>query len=264
VCQGGRKWDRAAFSFSDLVCCRAIEKLEVAGLPTAKIRELLNLIEGRITDLDDYYTNRTVSIFADRVVISRKSHFVVSRAGNSLVRIDLEELIKRVEGSLSSQRPQYSAEQWLQEGIRQAASRSSTPLALAAFREALRLDPTLTDAYLLIGKLHYRERRLIDAERNFRLTLVRAPYNTEALYMLGRVMEDAGCLEEGIHYYEKVLEIEPHFKNAHYRLGKLYMELQFNERAQKHWEKYLALDPHSSRSATLRRYLEDLTVPAPD
>jgi tetratricopeptide (TPR) repeat protein len=234
-------------------------------LEDPKIRELLDLVQARIAELDDHFSNRSVSLFEDRVVLSRKSHFVVSRTGRTLARIDLDEIVHKVEES-HAHWPSRKAEEWFQEGMRHSSGSRprSSHLALAAFREALRQDPGLTGAYLQIGKLHFRERNLIDAERSLRLALTRDPYNSEALYFLGRVMEEVGCREEGIRYYEKALETDPKFRNAYYRLGRIYVELQLYERAQKHWDRYMALDPHSPRSATLRRYLAQLTAATRD
>ena len=248
--------DQASFTFTEIVCLKAGQRLDELGIPTPKIQSLLEVLHDRISEIDERLRDRTVSVFEDRIVITRKTHFV-STAGRALVRFDLDELIERMTACVAKELPALTADEWFEEGKRQSQGDGSARLALAAFRETLRLDSTRTDAYLEMGRIHYREGQLLDAERSLRLALRRDPYRRDTLYVLGRVMEGENRLEEAMSFYERALDADPSFGNAQYRLGQVYAKNAEWEHALKHWRNYLTLTPNSAHADFVKRQIED-------
>jgi tetratricopeptide (TPR) repeat protein len=248
------------YSFIDLISLKSVQLLEQRGIDDARVRRLLESIRQRISDLEDRIVHRVLTIFEDRIILTQKNHFVDSRAGRVLMRLDLDELIQAATDRINHDLPTRTADQWFDEGMRQLASSGSSPQALAAFGEVLKLDPNRVEAYVNIGKIHHREHRLVDAERSFRLALARDPYHAEAQCYLGGAMEDLNCLEEAITCYEKALAANPGLKRAYYRMGKACAKAQLWDRALKYWNRYLVLDPHSARADSVRRYIQDLEL----
>jgi len=245
------------YSFIDIVRLKTVELMENQGI--APVPEVLDLMERRLLDLDDRMAHRVLTIFEDRIILTQKNHFVDSRAGRVLVRLDLDELIEKL-NKVVSRPPNRTADQWFEEGTRLLSAFGGSHQALAAFEEVLKLEPARADAYLNIGKIHHREHRLVDAERSFRLAVLRDPHHAEARYYLGRVMEDLNCLDEAIACYERALESDADLKPAYYRLGKACAKAQLWERALRHWNYYLLLDPDSARSDSIRRQIRDLSL----
>lgn len=251
---------QSLYSFLDVVSFKTVELLEHRGIDDARISCLLEAMRQRISDLEDRVAHRVLTIFEDRIILTQKDHFVDSRTGRVLVRLDLDDLIQAATDRINRDLPARTADQWFEEGMRQLAPSGNSHLALAAFREALKLDPNRVEAHVNIGKIHHREHRLVDAERSFRLALARDPYHAEAYCHLGRAMEDLNCLEEAIACYEKALAVNPGLKNAYYRMGRACAKAQLWDRALKHWNQYLVLDPKSARADLVRRYIHELSV----
>ena len=250
------------YSFLDLVSLKTIQLLETCGVDDSKISRLLEAIRQRISDVEDRLVHRVLTIFEGRIILAQKNHFVDSRAGRMMMRLDLDDLIEAATDRINRDSPDRTADQWFDEGVRQLAPSGNSHLALAAFQEALKLDPNRLEAHVNIGKIHHREHRLVDAERSFRLALARNPYHAEAHCHLGRTMEDLNCLDEAIVCYEKALAVNPRLKHAYYRMGKACAKAQLWDRALKHWNQYLVLEPNSARADTVRRYIQELSVAA--
>ncbi|RPJ59686.1 MAG: tetratricopeptide repeat protein [Acidobacteria bacterium] len=247
-------------SFLDLITLKAIDLLEHQGVDDAQISPLLDAMRPRLLDLEDRLTHRVLTIFEDRIILTQKNHFVDSRAGRVLMRLDLDEIIQAATNRINRESPDRTADQWFDEGIRQLAPSGNSHLALAAFEEALKLDPNRVEAHINIGKIHHREHRLVDAERSFRLALARDPYHAEAQCHLGLAMEDLHCLEEAITCYERALAVNPGLKHAYYRMGRACAKAQFWDRALRYWNQYLLLDPDSVRADSVRRYVQELEL----
>ena len=251
---------QAFYSFLDVVSFKTIELLKHRGLKDPHISQLVEAMRPRISDLEDRLTHRVLTIFEDRIILTQKNHFVDSRAGRVLMRLDLDDLIRAATERINRNSPYSTADQWFDEALRQSGPSGSSHLALAAFEEALKLDPNRVEAHVHMGKIHHREHRLVDAERSFRLALARNPYNAEAHYHLGRTMEDLNCVEQAIACYEKALAINPGLKHTYYRMGKACAKAQLWDRALRHWSHYLLLDPSSARADSVRRYIQELEL----
>jgi len=260
VCPSAEESGQSLYSFFDVISFKTAELLEHQGVDDARVRRLLKPMRQRISDLEDRLAHRVLTIFEDRIILTQKNHFVDSRAGRVLMRLDLDELTQTATDRINRDSLVRTADQWFDEGMQQLASSGSSQLALAAFEEALKLDPNRIEAHVHIGKIHHREHRLVDAERSFRLALARDPYHAEAYCHLGQTMEDLNCLEQAIACYEKALGVNPGLKHAYYRMGKACAKAQLWDRALRHWNHYLLLDPQGARSDSVRRYIQELEL----
>jgi len=71
------------------------------------------------------------------------------------------------------------------------------------YREAIRLDPKLEDAYKNLGFLEWTERHLESARAELRQAVELAPDDSFAHYYLGRVQLDAGVYESAFHELDR-------------------------------------------------------------
>lgn len=250
--------DQRSYTFAEIVCLKAAHGLDERGTSDKSIQTLLQILHERISEMDERLPDRTVAVFEDRIVITRKSQFVDSRADRSLVRFGLNELIERAIACAVEKSPARTADEWFEEGRKHSRSGDSIRLALAAFRESVRVDSTHTDAYLEMGRIYLREGQLLEAERSLRLALRRDPYRRDTHYLLGQVMEGQQCLEEAISFYEKALDADPSFANAHYRLGRVCAQTEQWDRALKHLARCLALNPRNARADVIKRQIEEV------
>ncbi len=258
ACPTVRDGRRVLYSFADVVALRTIQALVAKRIGPEVFLTPLRLLQRRFLETDESCESKTVTLLDDRVILGRANHLIDGAAANVLVRIDLQELIDRVSRSQGTGSPGRTDEEWFREGVRLSANLKTASQAIAAYREALKLNPLRADAYLDIGKIHYRQRNLVDAERLLRMAILRDPYNSGAHYMLGRVMDSLGCLEDAIAFYQRALAVTPRFTDAHYRLARACAAAGQIDKAIRHFQQYLALGPDGSRAEALRRELEAL------
>jgi len=93
--------------------------------------------------------------------------------------------------------------------------------AVAAYREALRLDPRHAEAHLNLGRLLHERGCLDEAETHYRAAAEADPASAQARYNLGVVLEDRGSAAEAADAYEAALTLDPDLAAAYFNLSKL-------------------------------------------
>jgi tetratricopeptide (TPR) repeat protein len=127
--------------------------------------------------------------------------------------------------------------------------------AVAAFREAAKLDPTDPEPHLLAGSLLEKQQHNPEAEKEYRKTLEIAPNSADALaalinlYMQQKRFSDAEAL------LQKLVALRPKDAGAHLQLGRMLAISGKNEEAAAELETGLQLDPADEKA---RRDLADL------
>lgn len=258
ICPTVRDGRRILYSFADVVLLRTIQGLVAKKIRPADCLLPLRLLHRRFLETDESCESKTVTLLHDRVILGRANHLIDGAAAHVLIRIDLQELINRVNRSLLAGNGERSEEEWFREGVRLSENPKSGSQAIAAYREAIKQNPSRADAYVNMAKIHFRERNFVDAERLLRIAILRDPYNSSAHHILGRVLESLGCLEDAIVFYQRALESDPRSADTQYRLARVCAEAGFVDKAIRHFQQYLALEPGASRGELLRRKLEAL------
>jgi len=91
--------------------------------------------------------------------------------------------------------------------------------ALAAYREAVRLQPGLAVAHHSLGRA-LREKGLTEeAAAAFRRAIELQGDFAEAYSSLGNVLQQAGRVEEAVAAYQKAIQVKPGFAEGYYNLG---------------------------------------------
>lgn len=132
-----------------------------------------------------------------------------------------------------------SADDWFSDGWELEPSSSSD--AEAAYRRAIELDPSHTDARLNLGRLLHESGRLAEAEEHYRRACETADDDPLPWFNLGVLMEDTERLDEAISSYRRAIEVDPTSADAHYNLGGVYERVGRPQEAIRHLAQFRRL-----------------------
>lgn len=105
--------------------------------------------------------------------------------------------------------------------------------ALAAFREAARLDPNLAAAHANVGAIALAYRDYAKAEESYRAAVTLEPNDWETRLALGWTLEGARKCDRALPEYDKVLSLRPDYPDAVFGQGACHKQLR-------NWEGVLA------------------------
>jgi tetratricopeptide (TPR) repeat protein len=132
--------------------------------------------------------------------------------------------------------------------------------------ETLLIDsPILVEQYLDLGRRLYKMFDLLpEAKSCFESILTRNPKQAEALYALGRLVEQEGDYDLALLYYEQCIEQDQAHVYAHLQAGILQMEQEeAYEKAIEHYQVVLEIEPFMTEThvqmAKAHRGLGDLS-----
>lgn len=125
--------------------------------------------------------------------------------------------------------------------------------------------PVLLEQYLDLGRRLYKLFDLLpEAKACFLSILAHQPEQAEALYALGRLVEQEGNYEEALAYYQRCIAQDANHIYAHLQLGILYVEQEWDyEKAIEHYQAVLDIEPFMAethvRMAEVYRELDDIS-----
>lgn len=236
------------FSFQDLILLRTAKGLLAADVPRRRIRLALRNLQEQLPD------GRPLT----GVRITAQGHHVVVRDGKEVWNpesgqilldfqvADLEReaasLVRHAEKKqekTEAAAPQ-TAEAWYTHGCDLEID-DDLDAAMAAYRQAIKIDPKLPDAHLNLGRLLHEMGDLPAAEEHYRAAFEAQPDEPTAAFNLGVVLQDLGRLEDAAAAYEKALALDDRFADAHYNLAGLYETLGQQQAAFRHLRTYKTL-----------------------
>ncbi len=122
-------------------------------------------------------------------------------------------------------------------------NRQDTTEALARFREALAIDPSLSVARLNEAVAR-RDLQQFDEAREILTRLTGAePDNVRAWYQLGLIDNVVGQPERGVEAFRRAVELDPLDADSHYFLGTMLVGLERYDEAIESFEEAIRLDP---------------------
>lgn len=98
-----------------------------------------------------------------------------------------------------------------------------TAKSISSFQSALELNPDYYDAYMQLGILHSIRKNPLALEY-FNTALKIEPKSIEALYGLGKFLQNAGQYDNAMRAYEGLLAIAPENQDAIFNTGAIYFE----------------------------------------
>ncbi|MEK6608736.1 MAG: tetratricopeptide repeat protein, partial [Myxococcota bacterium] len=123
--------------------------------------------------------------------------------------------------------------------------RNNVTAALAQFKKAAELDPSLLEAHMNIGAITLNFRDYGTAEASFRHVIASQPKNFDALIGLGVALRGLQKVDEAERYYKEAGKADPNNAAVTYNLGVLYQDYlqqtteQLNK-ARSHFQDFIA------------------------
>lgn len=232
------------FTFQDLVLLRTAKGLLAARVPRRRVRLALQNLREQLPS-DQPLTGVRISAQDHHVVVRDGRDVWNPESGQALFDFEISELAREA-STLTLRTPPPTvrdagdepegALDWYERGY--FLEEDSPEEAMAAYRQALELEPGLADAHLNLGRLLHERGQTADAERHYRHALAARPEDATAAYNLGVALQDLGRLKDAAQAYEAALELDRTLADAHYNLAGLYEKLGEPEAAFRHLRTY--------------------------
>jgi tetratricopeptide (TPR) repeat protein len=134
--------------------------------------------------------------------------------------------------------------------------------AVTLLDRAIEQDPTASEAYFAKALLLLNLKRLPEAEQAVRAGIARNPESPVGQYHLGRILLEAGKLEEAAASFDRAIAVNQSFEPAYLALASLYEARQDRDKAVGILQKYLRnVNP---RNRDIRHHLVRLYVSMKD
>ncbi len=248
------------YTFQDLIGLRVVRALTDAGVPVRKVREAVQALRKRLPEVSHPLSELRVTADGVHVVVqpAEDAAYQVT-TGQMLLDLELSDLADDVVLKLSHEMQQggavASAYDAYLEGCKLDESEATWAAAEAAYRRAVKLDPTLANAWTNLGNLRYRRADADEARACYRAALRADRDQPEAHYNLGFLLFEDGHLGEAIEHFEQAVDYDPAFADAHFNLALALEEQSQTELAREHWAMYLQLDPTGPWADVARAHL---------
>jgi tetratricopeptide (TPR) repeat protein len=268
-----RSWEKQSFvtklesyKFSDLLALRTLLGLRKSKIPVAKIRRALAALRERLRDVADPLTELKIYSEGKNIRVQFRGTKMESVSGQLLLDFDRAEIEKLLsfpqrngaDEKSEAQKKRREAERWFEKGLE--LEQSGAPLAdiVAAYEQALELDPVSTGALVNLGTVYFNARAWRDAERYYRKALEVDPNYALAHFNLGNLFDEKGDRQNALGHYSEALKAHANYADAHYNIALVYQSMGHTMKAVHHWQAYLKIDPSSSWAAIARRELSKL------
>jgi len=234
------------FSFQDLVLLRTAAELEREKVPARHIMEALAQVRASLPSGRPLSEVRLRASGPDVVVSQPGEPLWNPRSGQ--LQLDLEGI--NAAGSTIAPLARDMPERVHQPSNAQSAAElfelaveaesESTENARDLYERALRMDPEMLDARVNFGRLLHEAGLLNEAESQYRQVLS-AREHPLAAYNLGVVLEDQGQVTESIQAYARAIAADANLAEAHYNLARLYEQRGDRRAAIRHFNGYREL-----------------------
>lgn len=258
IARSAEHGSRRYYSFEDLIGLRAARELLADGIALQSVRRNIDALRASLPLVARPLSS--LRIVADGQTLLVRDDEATYEPATGQLRLDFEvsqlrDDVVRVLRQGSRQSDFALAYQHYLEGCRFDESESTLERAEAAYRRAIEIDPSLSNAITNLGNLMYRRGRLDEAEKFYARALEVDPEQPEAFYNLGFLLYDRGDAEAAVLNFQRALRSDPSFADAHFNLAMALSDLGHPEQARAHWETYLKLDPNSAWAEIARRHL---------
>jgi tetratricopeptide (TPR) repeat protein len=260
------------YNFSDLLTLKTIRELRKNDVPIKRIQRSLQAMRQKLGEVEHPLSEFKISLDGRQILVDYEGSKLEpvsgqfrfdfeTRRGGASVRILKPGATATAASGASSASPakvltaKQEAEAWFAEGLRLEEHPETLEQAVAAYRQAIALNPEAAGAFINLGTIYYNLHRLSDAENCYRAAAEIDPQYALAFFNLGNVFDERGSLEDARRNYEEALRINPQYADAHYNIALVLEKLGSRGKALHHWRRYLKLDPGSPWAAYARQQL---------
>ncbi len=243
-----------AFGFDDLLGMRAALALLARGVPMQRIRRTVDGLRRRMPDLDRPLLRlRLLGDGSEAVVVA---HAGVLLEPDGQLLLDFRPPAGESVAALPGSAPEVeTALACFERGCAADSDPGRYAEAIAAYRQALALEPGFADAHCNLGTVLYNQGRRADSRACFEQALALAPEHLEAHFNLGNVLEEEDRNEGALKHYKAATRIDPFFADARLNLALLYEKLGLRRTARIHWRHYVQLEPKGPWADLARKHL---------
>ncbi len=257
VTRGNRRY----YSFSDLIGIKVARDLLESGLSLQRVRKNLASLRSLLPDVDRPLSRLRVQSDGERMWVHAEDASFDVCSGQMMLELstgDLQDDVVRIldlarppqqrtsqgEGSsdvAAQSHPHRTAYRWFLAGLSAHQVPDTLPEAMAAYRKALDLDPSLAAAHTNLGIAHFEKGDLEAARTHFERALALDPDQPEARYNLANLYEQDGQLDLAIAELRRVVASRPEFADAHFNLAIALEKVGSRVQAADHFHRYLSL-----------------------
>ncbi|MBR9990518.1 MAG: tetratricopeptide repeat protein [Gemmatimonadetes bacterium] len=233
------------YSFQDLVLLRAAAELSRANVPVRRIGEALARLKRQLPQGRSLSELR-IHAAGDEVVVRESSEPPWNpQSGQFHIEFDVADLAAQVaplargvSERAHAQGDERAATEWFELGIE--LEPVAPEEARAAYEQALRQEPALTDARVNLGRLLHDAGMREEAEAQYRQVLA-VREHALAAYNLGVLLEDTNRDVDAIKAYARAIAADPALAEAHFNLARIYEQRGDQRAAIRHFNGYRAL-----------------------
>ena len=248
---------RNYYTFQDLVSVRAAKGLLQQGVPLQHVRRSINSLRKAFPDATRPLSELRVLADGRTVLVQDDDGAYEAETGQTVLDFSVESLESDVVRLLHFDHDDRArAHEHYLEGCRYDENERTFDQAEEAYKKALSLDPTLSNALTNLGNLEYRRDQTDEAEHYYRRALACDSEQPEALYNLGFLCFERDEIEQAILLFGQALESDPSFADAHFNLAMALEERGDGAAARPHWQQYLALEPDGSWADIAQKHLD--------
>ncbi len=267
-----REWEKAGFvapvesyGFSQLAALRTLANMKAAGLPSGRIKRVLDAVIAQLGDVKDPLTEAKVYIDGRRIRVQIGKQRMEPESGQLVLDLDgtgqdrMAVLAPRIQEDHSAkQHKVQEAETWFLRGVELEQAHAPVQQAIDAYQIAISLDPQLAAACVNLGTIFFAAHDWVRAEKYYLRALEANQKYPLAHFNAGNLYDERGDRDKAREHYQKALDLDPQYSDAHYNLALLSQNEGQAMKAMRHWRSYLKLDSSSSWAEVARRELEKL------
>ena len=249
---------RRFYTFQDLIGVRVAKGLLEGGVPQRDVRMSVEAIRDALPKVIRPLSELRVVAEGRAMVVRDETGSFEPLTGQQVIDFRVDSLredvveILRPEPTEAARRNAYAA---YLEGCRLDENEATLDDAEAAYRDALRIDPTFVSAMTNLGNLRFRRGDEAGAVKLYELALALDPDQPEAHYNLGFIQFEKGHADLALPFFERAVELDPGFADAHFNLASVLEHLGRMNDARQHWKVYLDLEPDSTWAEVARERL---------
>jgi tetratricopeptide (TPR) repeat protein len=230
------------FSFQDLIILRTAQALIAAKVPTRRITVSLKALRRHLPETMPL-SGIAIGAIGHRVVVKERNNRWQAESGQYLLAFDGDptagsmKVIERTGPTVPN--AQANAEDWFEKAY--ALENDDAAAAREAYQRAIAADPTHLSAHINLGRLLHEAGRLEEAECLYRQALAACGNDALLWYNLGVLLTDRDRKQQALQAYEEALHHDPHMANCHYNMALLCEVMKRPKEAIRHMAQYRRL-----------------------